>query len=548
MLATLKIKNFIFVDDLEIDFQNGLNIFTGETGSGKSMIFGAMALLFGQSCPKNSAKMAPQCEITGLFNLENYPSICEFLKTKDIDDAELIIKRVVKNNLTSRYYVNDHLVSLALIKELAPKLCRFHGQHDQHYLLQKERQLFLLDNFAAKEIKPIKSEVLTIFNEWQNAKKQITQLLADQQNPNEVAFLKFQIKEIDDLNLGENEVENLKNDYKKSLDTTSVLADFSQTLNLLNGIDLNNAISLLKKHEAYAKETQNILKSLEEGAVNLEEAQNDLNAFLEEVTFDEEKAQEIERRLDKIRTIARKNNVNDDELLLFREKLQKRLFDFEKREENLKTWEIEEKRLAKIYLEKSEKLSLLRQKAAEKLQKEIMKNLSQLKMNDARFFIKVEKKEVFKATGLDEVTFLISTNVGSDFGELNQIVSGGELSRISLAIEVAGSFNNDIPILVFDEVDSGVGGAVASILGELLHKLSRKAQIFCITHLPQVAARGDLNFAIAKYVESNCTKIQVTRLDEKEKIKEIARMLGGLEITNQALAHAAELCKITGNC
>lgn len=540
MLNHLHIKNFVLIENLTIDFHSGFNVLTGETGAGKSIVVDAIELALGGRATQIIRQENQHCDITLTFDLSNNPIAQHWLiENNFISDNECIIRRIITEE-KSRTTINGYTCSLNAVRELSTHIINIHGQHEQQFLLKSDKQRDLLDTFAKNEI--LRKQINMLYQEWHDTKARLNELLSPQNNQQaKIDLLRYQINELEDLALKINEVTELEQEYKQKTNAGDIQQHCKNALQILSEDFLYNAHKEILATKDYEPKLNNVVELLNQGLILTKEAVSELQDYLDSTDIDHERIQWIENRLDKIYQVARKHHVQPNELIIFIEKLAQELHILEHRDTQIELLQKQIATLEKNYADLAEQLSQQRKNAAEFLNNEVSKKMHLLGMKDGKFVILFEKIHDITAHGQDKIEFQVCTNSGQNVQALNKIVSGGELSRIALAIQVISAQKENTPTLIFDEIDVGIGGGTAEIVGKLLKTLGKKVQVFSVTHLPQVAAQADQHFQVSKKDKDKKTRTEIVKLDSNARVKEIARMLGGVKITESSLAHAKEM-------
>jgi DNA repair protein RecN (Recombination protein N) len=553
MLTLLSIRNFAIVSSLDLELKAGMTVVSGETGAGKSIMLDALGLALGKRAEADSVREgANRAEISAAFDITKLSEAREWLEANELeseDAGECILRRTLTSDGRSRSYINGHPCPLNRVKELGEILVDIHGQHEHQRLLKRDHHRALLDNFAKADESA--TEVRTLFAHWQTKQTELKRLQdmsaeahAQQQ------LLSYQTEELNRLDPQVGELEELEAEQKTLANAGAILTRGQQITTLLGEGEesdaqslVNHALQLLGDMEADTPALQQTAEMLNAALIQIEEAERELSNFLQRVDLDPERLQEVEERLSTIYDLARKHRVAPEQLPELRDQLNEQLDALSHADENLEVLESEVQSAHKTLISKARELSKQRIDAAKVLDGEVNKQLEMLGMASARFTAKVSEVDpkYITANGLEEIEFLISTNAGQTAKPLAKIASGGELSRISLAIQVVTAQTTDKPTLIFDEVDVGIGGGIAEVVGRLLRKLSARAQVMCVTHQPQVASQGNTHLFVSKGVETGTIETRINALTEKQRVNEIARMLGGLEITNTTLEHAKEM-------
>ena len=547
MLTHLSIKNLTLVDQLNLEFNTGMSVITGETGAGKSILLGALGLALGDRA--DSGMIAPgadRTEVSATFDIREHADARTWLEEKALNDGDdCILRRVVTADGRSRAFVNGSPMTLAELRVLSEMLLDIHSQHEHQSLLKKETHRRLLDESA-----DLSSQVITLadlFQQLEAIRTQLQQRRVDKEEQSaRVQLLSYQAEELNELAVEAGEAETLEQSLKRLNSAETNRALLAEVLGLCDTEYETSASSLATRAQNILgriddKSLDNIRELLDSAVIQLDEAMSELNDRIEQFEADPEKQREVEDRLSRIFEIARKHRVNPDELPALTEEIQAELDSIINADVVIDELEKELANLSEAYTSKATALSKARIKAARALEKAVTTHLHSLGMAGARFEISLEPLGTPGRYGTDDIEFRIATIPGKAPGSLSRIASGGELSRISLAIQVVTAQTSHTPTLVFDEVDVGVGGGTAEIVGSLLRQLGGSAQIICVTHLPQVAAQGHQHYVVSKSTSKTGAATQVRQLGEEEKVEEIARMLGGVKQTDQSLAHAEEM-------
>lgn len=538
MLSTLHIKNIGIIDDLSINFEEGFNVLTGETGAGKTLIIGSLAILSGGRFSKEMIRKGEECS---LIEASIFVPQSEFA-----EDGNIIISREVYSNGRNTCKVNGNLVTVSELKRIMSKIIDIHGQHDNQNLLDNTKHIVYLDSFIGDELFKIKQEYQEYFNKYNEIKNKLKNNYGDEtEKTRRLDLLRYQYNEIDvaNLKIGEDlELEEKHNIMVNSEKLKENLEEIDENINS-NAIEyISNSIRCLEKIEDYGEIYKSKLAELKSIYYELQETARDLSSLKDEANFDEYERDEVERRLDIIFSLKRKYGNSIEEILEYKDKLAEEIEQIENVEVINKKLRIEQKEieskmnnLCNLMNEKREKYGII-------LSEKINNELKDLEMPNACFSIKIEKEASFNINGNDKIEFAISTNIGEESKELIKIASGGEMSRIMLAIKTVLADIDEVPILVFDEIDTGISGKAAKAVAEKMKIISNKHQTLCITHLPAIAAQGDNNFYIYKEVKNGKTRTNIKKLNEEETIFEIARISNG-DITDVAIENAKELRK-----
>jgi DNA repair protein RecN (Recombination protein N) len=568
MLKELQVKNFAIIDDAKIKFSNGLNILTGETGAGKTLIIEALNLLIGERADSGLIRENEEnLLVQGFFDFSNNLQVRDFLVKEGFVESEdslddIAVSRELNRNGRNRAYINGIFTQSNNLKILGRFFIDIHGQHDHQYLLEQKTHINIIDRLGKSKILELKNEYNIELQNYLEEKNQIDELKQLQLKKIEkLEDLKYRLKEIEGLDLKENEdvlLENEKNILKNS---EKIFQYSNECLKLLNGDEnqsfslIDSSILLLKNLHELLIIDKNLNKFIEElsgFSASLDDLNHYLNSYINDFEFSPEKLESVQERIFSINELKKKYNMEIPDLIDYSAKLKEEIISFEEIDEtiDLKIKNFENSR--NIVLEKALKLSELRKTIIENFESQIKKELLELGFKSVIF--KVEAKYIigddtnlngnsvkFTKNGIDDYEFLISLNQGENLKSLNKVASGGEISRIMLALKSIISKVDNMDTMVFDEIDTGIGGGTAAVVGEKLFKISSSKQVICITHLAQIACFAQTHLFINKYIEKNKTKINISILDKQEKIQEISRMLSGSKDSDISLKHAEEL-------
>lgn len=556
-LTELTIRNFAIIKQLELEVDDGLTIVTGETGAGKSIVLDALNLLLGSRAESDMIRHGEeQCEITALFSIGGLRNVQNWLRERDLNGAaddqnHCLIRRVVRNNKPTKCYINDQPTTLASLKELGYLLVDLHGQHEHQSLMRLPEQRKIIDQFAGHDV-----QLKTMAKLASTANRLERELSAVSQNQTDTAdrmeLLSFQLNELNEADISEGEFEELDQEHSRLSNSQSLIDGIQSTIDALfhnetNNVssDLGRSVNQISELVTFDSNLASANELLNSALAQVEEAQSGLESALHKVDQDPERLNEVEQRRDTLINLARKHRCAENALAQRHQALQEeydRLASVQARPEKL------QKELAlfkKQYQEVANVVSEKRQEVAAQLSKMITEQMQDLGMKGGELSIQVEQQItdeiVTSEHGVDRIEFMVSTNYGMPLKSLLKTASGGEMSRISLAIQVITSEKSDTPTLVFDEVDVGVGGKVAQIVGARLRNLGKNAQVICITHLPQVASQGNQHIFIDKVSTDTETYSTLIKLNHEMRTNEIARMLGGEVITDRTRAHAQEM-------
>ncbi|HIG62723.1 MAG TPA: DNA repair protein RecN [Gammaproteobacteria bacterium] len=548
MLTQITITDLAIVDYLDLPLPDGMSVITGETGVGKSIMLDGLALTLGQRAEINQiASGKNTAEVSAEFDISKLPAARDWLIEKEISiqDNMVLLRRIIRSDGRNRAFINGSPTTLIELKSFGELLIDIHAQHEHQSLLKKPTQRKLLDEYCSAQ--KLADEVKLLHSHYQENRKQLREkLTASDENNDKLQLLTYQASEITELALEPGELESLEAEHNLLSRAEHHINNASLATELINSDaektiigQLNQVNNLMDQIEDTTIE--NLRELLKDSIIQIEEVSKDLRRYVERYPVNPARLAEIELRLSQIHNIARKHKIQPRDLAALSETLAAQLKALEDNHEDIITLEQELKSLRLQYQESARLLSELRTSKAPQLEAKVTKLLHKMGMNNSYLTVSLTplQDSDFRSMGGEEIEFLVSTNPGQAPLPLNKIASGGELSRISLAIQVVTADTTAVPTLVFDEVDVGIGGGIASIVGSLLRDLSNSAQILCVTHLPQVAAQGEHHFKVSKSENSNHTEINL--LCQNDRIEEIARMLGGVSITKRSIAHASEM-------
>lgn len=552
MLLGMHIKNIVLIDDIDISFGDNLNILTGETGAGKSIIIGSLGICLGGKFQKELLRDETADGLVELtFSVEN-PYIRKLLENIEIypdENNELIISRRLNSAGRTINRINDDTVTTARLKEAAGILIDLHAQHEQQTLLKPAKHMEILDRFGGSEIADAKSEVEASYAEYKAVTKEIEENLMDETEKNkQIDFLKYQIDEISMAKLVSGEDDELETMYKKSVNMKEILNTADEIYKITGyetGDSFSNSVGRAILQMKRLVELDADLNPACEMLTDIDSMLNDFNRelsdYMQAVEYNAENFAEVEARLNLINSLKAKYGKTIPDILAALEEFKEQYKKLVSYEEYMDKLNNELEKIKKELEIKCEKLTNVRKKTAKKLCEMIREALIELNFSSVEFEMSFKKKDKFTANGTDEAYFMISTNVGEEIRPLYDVVSGGELSRVMLAIKSCIAHEDDTPTLIFDEIDVGISGKTAQSVAKKLSIISRQHQVICITHLPQIASMADSHYIIEKNVENNKTKTNIRKLDRTSEIREIARLSGGDEVTDLAFANAAEM-------
>ena len=554
MLTHLTVDNYAIAEHIEAEFTTGMTVLTGETGAGKSILLDALGLALGDRADASVVRAgAERADIHAAFDVSAIKEAQTWLDTRDLRAGdECLLRRTITSEGRSRGYINGQPATLQDLKAIGELLIDIYSQHAHQSLLQRAQQRKLLDAYAGTET--LAETVKTLAQHYLHCAEHLDRLSNQRDEVTaRVQLLSYQVEELDKLDLGVDEIETLEHERRTLANGEQILRNSQHALALcregeINVVNiLNQALKSLGDLDAKQPALVQAEDMLNSALIQVEEASHELQHYVDGFELDPQRLAEVEARLDAIYDIARKHRIQPQQLAELHAQLREELHGVAGSGERIEQLREELKTLRANYDKQAQELSKRRQQAAQKLQKQIEKQLQALAMGGCRFSAALAPREmaVPHAHGNEDIEFLISTNPGTPPQPLNRIASGGELSRISLAIQVITAQTSAIPTLVFDEVDVGIGGATAEVVGNLLRELGSRGQVFCVTHQAQVASKGHQHFSVEKIAEKKTVRTQLRKLSDSEKIEEIARMLGGITITDQSRAHAKEMLSFT---
>lgn len=550
MLAHLSVNNFAIVKSLQLELSKGMTTITGETGAGKSIAIDALSLCLGGRAEASMVRQDEEkTEVSAAFILDNNLHATRWLEDNDLlDGKECILRRIISKDGRSRAFINGSPVPLSQLKSLGQLLINIHGQHAHQQLMKPELQLAMLDQYAG-HLDLLKQTRLA-YQQWRQVNHHLKQLRENsQQNQAQLQLLEYQIKELNELALGEEEFIELEQEHKRLSNSGDLAINCQKAINLLYESEEVNALNLLQtvSHtliELAEMDSQlsSLPNMLNEAMIQLEETNNELRAYLDHIDVDPERMSYVEDRYSRVLSLARKHHVLPEELYQHHQALLQQIALLDCSEEKIQELENDVAVHYQTFASCAEKLHKSRSRYAKELDKLISLSMHELSMEKAQFKIDVVQHQgQLSPLGFDHVTFLVSTNPGQPLQPIAKVASGGELSRISLAIQVITAQKIDTPSLIFDEVDVGISGPTAAVVGKMLRKLGESTQVLCVTHLPQVAGCGHHQLFVAKQTKGGKTETQMVKLSEEQRIAELARLLGGSQITPSTLANAKEL-------
>ncbi|WP_198780705.1 DNA repair protein RecN [Shewanella putrefaciens] len=550
MLCQLSINNFAIVRFLELDFRSGMTSITGETGAGKSIAIDALGLCLGNRADASSVRPgASKTEVSARFSLGDIPLAQRWLEDNDLDlDDECILRRTISSDGRSRAYINGNPVPLVQLKLLGQLLVGIHGQHAHHAMLKSEHQLTLLDSYANHRL--LIDAVATNYQSCKQIEAELKQLAASQQE--RIArkqLVQYQVEELDEFDLKVDEFEEIEQEHKRLANGTELVDTCQASLCLLTDGEESNISSLLNKAVSLAENLQNfdpalsnVSTMLNDALIQVQESSSELQHYLSKLELDPTHFAYLEERLSKSMQLARKHHVSPNKLAEHHCALKAELASLDGDETKLESIQQQLEASKAAYLSCAQKLSQSRARYAKELDKLVTQSIHELNMPKGKFTIDVSfNPELMSPNGSDHIEFMVTTNPGQPLQPISKVASGGELSRIGLGIQVITAKKVATPTLIFDEVDVGISGPTAAVVGRMLRSLGESTQVLCVTHLPQVAGNGHQHMFVNKHNKAGSTETTMTALDKEQRIQELARLLGGDIITTNTLANAREL-------
>lgn len=551
MLHEIYIKNFALIDEVRIKFKDGLNIITGETGSGKSILIDALSMALGKKGDRSFVRNgSSKAVVEAVFSCKN-PELIKSLYDLGIDDAEdeIIITREVSAEGKTASRVNSRSVSKSILKQISGQLITIHGQNEYEQIMNSANQLNLLDLFGGQDIYNQNIRYRAIYSDYVDIKKKISNL-NNYEEPSklqrEIDLIKYEIEEIDSAGISKNEKEELAKELKKVENTEKIQSIIEMSYDSIYGSSESvltllslcfNKFDQVEEFDGYIKEWNDVIKDC---YYRLDDVANEIRSKKSSFDFDVSLIDELNQRIDKINTIYRKYGNSYENVMEFREKSSKRLEEITLRDELIEKYRRDLEEIEVTLSVEARKLSELRKSVSIILSEKILSELSSLKMNNTQFKIEFNEAQ-YSDSGIDSVEFAVNFNKGDVLKPISKIASGGEISRFMLALKNVISETDNIETLIFDEIDTGVSGVAAQMIGEKLKEISRYRQVLCITHLPQIASYADRHYLVEKFDTDITTETVVSRLDDDERVTELAKMIGGLNITNTTIENAKEL-------
>lgn len=555
MLLQLNISNFALIENLSISFERGFNVLSGETGAGKSILIDAINYVLGGKFNKDFIRTGEnRTYVEAVFTIENI-KIREILESYEIDYEDMvIISRETFQYGKSIAKVNGKTILLANLKLITASLIDIHGQHENQNLLDSANHIFYLDSFCGEQVNLMLSEYKAEFEKFKKIENRILELEGQGDDRNKlIDFLKFQIDEINIAKLKANEEAEIESKFSMLSNAEKISSVLSECYEVLyDGSDsslpvndlIGTVVKELKSIEGHIDKIKEISNSLEDVYYGIQEYADEIRKIKDNIYYDQNELDYINNRLYQIGNLKKKYGESVNEILSYRDKIQLQYNEMVNRTEIIENLKNEESKVRTALIEKADALHIVRCKYSTELEAKVKNELSYIGMDKSVFKIVVEKEKALSGIGSDKVQFYISTNPGEPLKPLDKIVSGGELSRIMLALKTVFVDKDEIPTVIFDEIDTGISGRIAQSVGEKMYQVSLKRQVFCVTHLPQIACMSDMHYIVSKVVKDDKTFTNIYKTSKEEKEYEIARMIGGSEVTKLTLEHAKELIRL----
>lgn len=556
MILELYMKNCALVDELRLSVDNNLNILTGETGSGKSIIIDALGLCLGEKYDRSFLRKGTEKGLVECVFYSENSQLKKILDENDIDiedDNLLVITRLIYSDGKSTARVNGRTVKVSLLKEISSTLIDIHGQHQNQALFNKDTHLKFIDLFGEDKIKPIRDDYKSIYANYIELKKSLNTLTEnkdDMQIQREIDLLKFQINEIETANLDRDEYEELLKQREVYRNGEKIFNNLNLSYeNLYNGqinvVDLiGSALSELNSISKYDKILSDYSENIERIMYELQDISRDIRNYKDSIDFEPYQLEQIELRVDEINNLRRKYGDKIEDIFTYYENMKDRLDEILNRDEKVEELKKQISEIENVLLEKSSKLTKIRKEVASELESILLMELESLNMKNIVFKVNFDQTS-FTYNGIDNIEFMISFNLGEDVKPIYKVASGGEMSRFMLAFKTILADIDNIDTLVFDEIDTGISGIAAQIVGEKLSSIASKKQIICITHLPQIAAHADTHYCIEKNTSEDRTFTSIRKLGDIQRRDEIARLIAGSNITEKTMEHASEIIELS---
>jgi DNA repair protein RecN (Recombination protein N) len=551
MLTHIHVRNLAIVDEIEVELTAGMTTLTGETGAGKSILVDALGLVLGDRADSSVVRHGcERAEISAGFHIQDHPAVRQWLSEQELDrDGECQLRRIINREGRTRGYINGQAVPMLSLRELGEQLVDIHGQHEHQSLLRSGVQRQLLDAFGAHQA--LLDRLANLYDEWNTAKAELQGLFGnDAERDARLDLLRYQRQELESLGLDRDDIKNIDEEHARQANAGRLLESSRQGLERLDAEEGPSASSLLNQTldeigalATLDSELQETVQLLGEAAVLIKEGTDSLRQYAERLDIDPQRLQWLEQRIGILHDLARKHRCNPEDLPAVEAGIRKELDSIEHADEHREALQARLAALQQQYLDCAGQLTAKRTRSAKAFSKKITDAMQTLGMAGGVFSVRVNPRagNAFGPCGMDDIEFMVSANKGQPAQPMSKVASGGELSRISLSIQVISASSDTIPTLIFDEVDSGIGGGVAEIVGQKLRALGTERQVLCVTHLPQVAALAHQQLQVSKLSGKDTTRTRIRTLNEAERVDELARMLGGVRITHQTREHAREM-------
>jgi DNA repair protein RecN (Recombination protein N) len=551
MLTHIHVRNLAIVDEIEVELTAGMTTLTGETGAGKSILVDALGLVLGDRADSSVVRHGcERAEISAGFHIQDHPAVRQWLSEQELDrDGECQLRRIINREGRTRGYINGQAVPMLSLRELGEQLVDIHGQHEHQSLLRSGVQRQLLDAFGAHQA--LLDRLANLYDEWNTAKAELQGLFGnDAERDARLDLLRYQRQELESLGLDRDDIKNIDEEHARQANAGRLLESSRQGLERLDAEEGPSASSLLNQTldeigalATLDSELQETVQLLGEAAVLIKEGTDSLRQYAERLDIDPQRLQWLEQRIGILHDLARKHRCNPEDLPAIEAGIRKELDSIEHADEHREALQARLAALQQQYLDCAGQLTAKRTRSAKAFSKKITDAMQTLGMAGGVFSVRVNPRagNAFGPCGMDDIEFMVSANKGQPAQPMSKVASGGELSRISLSIQVISASSDTIPTLIFDEVDSGIGGGVAEIVGQKLRALGTERQVLCVTHLPQVAALAHQQLQVSKLSGKDTTRTRIRTLNEAERVDELARMLGGVRITRQTREHAREM-------
>ncbi|MGB5177607.1 MAG: DNA repair protein RecN [Gammaproteobacteria bacterium] len=551
MLTHIHVRNLAIVDEIEVELTAGMTTLSGETGAGKSILVDALGLVLGDRADSSVIRHGcERAEISAAFYIQEHPAICRWLAEQELDrDGECQLRRIINREGRTRGYINGQAVPMQSLRELGEQLVDIHGQHEHQSLLRSAVQRQILDGFGTHQ--PLLDRLASLYNDWKTVTAELQGAFEnDAERDARLDLLRYQGQELESLGLDREDIRNIDEEHARQANAGRLLESSRQGLERLDADEAPSASSLLHQTLDELGELAAVDSGLEEttrllgeAAVLLRESIDSLRHYAERLDIDPQRLQWLEQRIGILHDLARKHRCNPEDLPAIEANIRKELDTIEHADEHREALQARLANLQQDYQDSARQLTAKRTRTAKAFSRKITDAMQTLGMAGGVFSVRIKPRagKAFGPQGMDDIEFMVSANSGQPLQPMSKVASGGELSRISLSIQVISAGSDTIPSLIFDEVDSGIGGGVAEIVGQKLRALGMERQVLCVTHLPQVAALAHQQLQVSKLSGKDTTRIRIRTLNEEERIDELARMLGGVRITRQTREHAREM-------